>query len=55
MSHLYSNRKTRKAAIKEMPSISFIIKVVGGWFGYEYYPDYLLAVDYKPNKKHFVK
>ena len=46
--------KTRKTAIKRMPWASWIIKVCGGYSGYEYYPDYLLAVDYKPQKRHLV-
>ena len=46
--------KTRKTAIRRMPWASWIIKVCGGYCGYEYYNDYLLCVGHKPQKRHVV-
>lgn len=50
-----SKRKTRKAAIKEMPWASWVVKVVGGYKGFESHDDYMLWVDCAPHKCHFVK
>jgi hypothetical protein len=47
--------KTRKTAIKHMPWASWIVKVCGGYRGFESYSDYHLFVDGKENKKHIVR
>lgn len=46
--------KTRKIAIKQMPWASWIVKVQGGFRGFEYASDYLLFVE-KYNKRHEIK
>lgn len=45
--------KTRKAALNAMPRASRIVKVCGGYTGFEYELDYLLFVE-KPQKRHKV-
>jgi hypothetical protein len=50
-----SERKTRKAAINEMPWASWIVKVVGGYMGFEDGNEYKLWNGGKYNKRHEIK
>lgn len=47
--------KKRAQAIKKMPWAFWIVKVTGGYMGFEDYRDYFLCVDHNHNKKHKVK
>ena len=47
--------KKRETAIRKMPWAFWVVKVCGGYRGFESYSDYILSVDYKTNKKHIVK
>ena len=46
--------KTRKQAEKLMPWASYIVKVCGGYKGFESFDDYMIWVDHKPNRRHRV-
>jgi hypothetical protein len=51
----FSKRKTRKAAIKEMPWAGWIVKVKDGYLGFEDGNDYKLFKNGKYDKRHQVK
>lgn len=38
--------KTRKTAFKRMPWASWIVKVCGGYMGFEYFDDYINFIDH---------
>ena len=54
MRDLFLPVKSRRTAIKRMPWASWIVKVDGGYWGFESYEDYLVYVEFESNAKHFV-